>query len=88
MKFCMDCRFHDDGYGNNCFHPSVMKPDQVHGDVMETCHLARGAAGKCGRDAAFFVQRRGFIDLLGLRAHVGSAPEQKSVSQTVHRGNE
>lgn len=58
MIACTSCRFHDDGYGNNCSHHAVMKPDPVYGYVMETCHNARSESGKCGVDAKCFEPSR------------------------------
>jgi hypothetical protein len=58
MIACQDCRFHDDSYGNNCCHASVMLPDPVSGWALETCHNARSEGGKCGREARFFVPSR------------------------------
>lgn len=61
MIACKDCRFHDDSYGNNCCHANVMRPDVVHGWVLETCHEARKDGGKCGPDARFYVTRKGSV---------------------------
>lgn len=58
MIACVDCKFHDDSYGNNCSHPSVMKPDPVHGMVLETCHNARSVNGACGVEAKLFAASR------------------------------
>lgn len=57
MIACKDCRHHDDSWGNCCSHPDVMIPDPVSGHVLETCHRAREAGGKCGPDAKLFTQR-------------------------------
>jgi hypothetical protein len=79
MIACVDCKFHDDGYGNNCRHPLVMRADPVYGQALETCHSARSVNGACGVEAKHFTESRmsrvrSFLGTCSVPSHQEKSP--------------
>lgn len=57
MIACIKCKWHDDGWGNNCSNEALQKPDPLHGALMTSCSEARAEGGKCGPEAKLFEKR-------------------------------